>query len=314
MAGNLYSFLLHFGPTLCTLGEEGDKPLAPSMRRTVGDVIDSLRQGKRAGRKCSLLIGAGCSVTAGIPTAQGFVDIICKDYAGAYGRAGTKSYPACMSELTVGQQRDLIASRVDRASINWAHLSIAQLIKEGHVDRVLTTNFDPLVVRACALVGEFPAIYDFAASQVFKPHFVPDKAVFHLHGQRSGFLLLNSDDEVCRFGTQVAPVFTDAGRGRVWIVVGYSGENDPVLEHLARQESFDFGLFWVGFGSAEPPAHIRDGLIARTSNAFYVGPKDADAFFVELCQSLEIFPPTFVHKPFSHLHSLLGTLTSPSYS
>ena len=36
-------------------------------------VIETLKNGKSRNKKCSLLIGAGCSVTADIPTAEGFV-------------------------------------------------------------------------------------------------------------------------------------------------------------------------------------------------------------------------------------------------
>src|ERR1039458_7470156 len=64
--------------------------------------------------------------------------------------------------------------------INWAHLALAQLIDGGYIDRVLTTNFDPLVSRACALVNSFPAVYDFAASRVFNPDQISEKAIFHL--------------------------------------------------------------------------------------------------------------------------------------
>lgn len=97
--------------------------------------------------------------------------------------------------------------------ILWSHIAIAQLMKEGYVDRVLTVNFDPLVVQARALVGEFPAVYDFAASQEFKPADIPDKAVFHLHGQRSGFRLLHTEREVEDHSRSRAPVFEDEGRG-----------------------------------------------------------------------------------------------------
>jgi hypothetical protein len=57
-----------------------------------------------------------------------------------------------MAALDRGVRRDLIAGYIDKAKINWAHLALAQLIENGFVDRVLTTNFDPLVSRACALV------------------------------------------------------------------------------------------------------------------------------------------------------------------
>ena len=80
-----------------------------------------------------------------------------------------------MSELLLSERRDLIAEYVDKAKINWAHLCIALLVQAGFVDRVLTTNFDLLVVRACALLNEFPAIYDFAASQLFKSPDIPEQ-------------------------------------------------------------------------------------------------------------------------------------------
>jgi NAD-dependent SIR2 family protein deacetylase len=140
----------------------------------IDDVVETLRTAKDAGLKCAVLIGAGCSVSAGIPTAGGFVEEIRRRYPRAYQRAAEKAYPKCMAELAPGERRNIIAEYVDRAKVNWAHLSIAQLIKTGFVDRVLTTNFDPLVVRACSLVGIYPAVYDFAASQQFEPARVAD--------------------------------------------------------------------------------------------------------------------------------------------
>ena len=175
-----------------------------------------------------------------------------------------------MAELSIGQRRDLIADYVDKAKINWAHLGVAQLMKHGFIDRILTTNFDLLVVRACALVGIFPAIDDFAASQLFKPADIPNRAVFYLHGQYTGFVLMNTEQECTNHARLLAPVFEDAGRGRVWIVVGYSGENDPVFDHLAKVPRFDYNLYWVGFGDSEPAKHVREQLLVPEKDAFFV--------------------------------------------
>jgi hypothetical protein len=89
------------------------------MERKLDDVVHALRFGKGTTRKCSILIGAGCSVSAGIPSASGFVDLIKKEFPGAYGRADPKTYPRCMAQLDRGVQRDLIAREVDGAKINW---------------------------------------------------------------------------------------------------------------------------------------------------------------------------------------------------
>ena len=211
------------------------------MKRSVEDVAETLRNARDRGRTCALLIGAGCSVTAGVPSGQGFVDEIKERWPRAYERAENKTYAQCMAELALGERRDLIKQFVDKARINWAHLAIAQLIKHGFVDRVLTTNFDLLVPRTCALVGVFPAVYDFAMSQQFKAEDVSDPSVFCLHGQSTGFVLMNTVKECMDQFARLAPVFQDVGRGRVWIVVGYSGDSDPVFE--ARP-----GNLWVTGG------------------------------------------------------------------
>jgi len=238
--------------------------------RTLDDLVATLRSVVDRDKKCTLLIGAGCSVAAGIPTAAGFVNEIKARNPRAYERATEKTYPHCMAALPPGQRRDLIAEFVDRARINWAHIAIAQLIKGGFVDRVLTVNFDPLVVRACALVGEFPAVYDLAASQHFKPADIPDQAVFYLHGQRSGFRLLHTRQEVEAHTAGLRPVFEDAGRGRMWIVVGYSGEHDPVFDHLAAIPQFDYELYWITYQDAEPSAQVRERLLRPDNYAFTI--------------------------------------------
>ena len=209
------------------------------MDMTIADVVEALKRAKEAKQKCTLLIGAGCSVTAGIPLAKGFVDIIAERYPRAYDHATEKTYPYCMSSLSPGERYELVAEYVDKAKLNWAHIAIAQLMACGYVDRVLTTNFDPLLQRACALLNIYPAIYDFAASPRFVRNFVPDHAIFHLHGQRTGFVQLHSEEELAKHFEAIAPVFEDAVSRGLWIIVGYSGENDPVFTRLAEVPTFN---------------------------------------------------------------------------
>ena len=279
--------------------------MKPVRYRSVNDVQETLQVARSRKRGCTLLIGAGCSVTAGIPTATGFVEIIRNEHKQAYARAAEKTYARCMAELLLAERRDLIARYVDKAQINWAHLCIALLIKAGYVDRVLTTNFDLLVVRACALLGVFPAVYDFATSQLLKRADIPDQAIFYLHGQRTGFVLMNTDNDMNRHAKLLGPVIDDAGSGRVWIVAGYSGETDPVFNHLVDISRFDNGLFWVGYRDSEPQMHVREHLVGEDKDAFYVKGHDADSFFVALCRELGIFPPDLVARPFTYLERAL---------
>jgi NAD-dependent SIR2 family protein deacetylase len=182
----------------------------PTPPRTLEDIVEALRPKPGTTRKCTVLLGAGCSISAGIPSAGAVVEHIRTAYPAAYARATPKDYPGCMAALDRGVRRDLIGGYIDNAKINWAHLALAQLIDHDFVDRVLTTNFDPLVSRACSLINSFPAVYDFAASHLFNPDQVSEKSIFHLHGQRDGFVLLNTREEVNKHRRYVKPVFEDA--------------------------------------------------------------------------------------------------------
>jgi tetratricopeptide (TPR) repeat protein len=278
-----------------------------SFERTLDDVVETLQMARHRGKSCTLLIGAGCSVEAGIPHAQGFLNIIKTRHPRAYERAKEKTYADCMAQLSPDERRDLLSEFIDKAKINWAHVAIAQLLKHGYVDRVLTTNFDPLVVRACGLAGVYPAVFDLAASGIFRADWVPSPAVIYLHGQRSGFVMRNVKDDF-HYGEAVEEALDDAGRRRVWLVVGYSGTSDPVFQRLAATPRFDNNLFWVGYKDQEPTEHVREGLLKEGKFGHYVRGYDADGFLVLLCQRLGVFPPEFIAKPFTYLDGILATL------
>jgi hypothetical protein len=53
------------------------------MRQNIKDIVDTLKA-KGSDQKCSLLIGAGCSVEAGIPLAANIVDDIKKKHLQRY--------------------------------------------------------------------------------------------------------------------------------------------------------------------------------------------------------------------------------------
>lgn len=259
-------------------------------QRRLEDVAETLIQQRRAesGRSCSLLLGAGCSQTAGIPLASGFVKAIKSNFSNSYHRADPKDYAHCMAQLPPGQRRDLIRSFVSKAKPNVAHYAVSLLIQAGFVDRILTTNFDSLVLQACARLEIFPGIYDLALSKLFKAEDVFGPAILHLHGQHTGFVLLNTAEEMEANKATLAPAFKDAGKGRTWIVVGYSGENDPVFELLTDVDVFDHSLYWIGYRDNSPPDHVLNRLLRSKKFAFYVKGFDADKFFAELAIALGV--------------------------
>lgn len=271
--------------------------------RDVDDIKEDVYNAKQR-RGATVLLGAGASKSAGVPLAGEFCAQIKTRFQQKYRRAeksGDMGYQSLMAQLSVDQRRELLSEAIDAAKINWAHIALAGMIRDGYVTRVLTPNFDPLVVQACALLNVFPSIYDFAASSAFKPNHVGSPAVFYLHGQRTGFRLLNTQPECEAHADSLRPVFDEAGQGRPWIVVGYSGQNDPVFDLLLRQRTFDGGLYWVTHQSDEPGRHLTDDFLDPGRSTFLVRGHDADSFFMRLADRLGCFPPDLVRDPFGHL-------------
>jgi len=274
----------------------------------VGIIAEQLRWNRDKGYSSAVLLGAGMSVSAGIPTATGIIQQVKDSFPLLAASCQKETYPTYMGLLAPAQRRDVIGGFVDGAKINLAHLYLGVLVKEGYVNHILTTNFDPLVVRSLALFNIHPAVYDFAASQEFIPGAAAELSVFHLHGQRDGFVLLHTEEEVSRHSEKLKNVFQDAGRDRTWIVIGYSGENDPVFERLAEIDIYHHKLFWVGHRE-EPTAHVLARVLSPESKcACYVKGYDADKFFLELAKTLGLPEPQIISRPFSHLKEAISSI------
>jgi NAD-dependent SIR2 family protein deacetylase/Tfp pilus assembly protein PilF len=271
-------------------------------------IAEAMRQAKGRDKRTMLFVGAGCSVSAGIPAAGIIVKEIIKQYPAMCGGLSDKSYSTCMGNLDNLERRNFINKYIDAAKINWAHIAIAQLMKNGYVDRVLTTNFDPLVIRACAMVGVFPAVYDFAISQDYDPDIIHPMAVLYLQGQYTGVRQQHTYDETA--GNKVLDsIIEREGEGRHLIVVGYSGESDPLVECLVKQAKKSKRLYWVCYKEENPCEAIEKTIKESKFAEIVMKDYDADSFFVMLARELRCFPPEFVEKPFSSLKEQLETLT-----
>lgn len=269
--------------------------------RNIDDIVEVLKRAKEDQINVNLLIGAGCSITAGIPDANGFIEEIRKRFSLDYEKAEKKDYATCMSKIPPFYRKQLIMDFVNNSKVNWAHIAVAQLLKYGYINRILTTNFDNLLLRACSMVGEYPAVYDLAYSNKFRTDMLFDKSILHLHGQHTGFILCNTRTEVEEQAKYLNDIFTELNQKSVWLIAGYSGRNDAIFELLNKRDIFDYRLYWVGY-KEQPPTEIQAQLLGEKKYGYFIKGYDADDFFVILTRRLGCFPPDFIRKPFSNLN------------
>lgn len=271
--------------------------------RTLDDIAEVI---KHAEGECVFLVGAGCSKSAGIPLAAGLLKEIEQDFPHAYARARDKTYNSVMAELTSAQRSKLLGQHMENAKVNWAHLALAQLFHLRKIDRILTVNFDPLIMRACSMVGEFPAVYDLAAAQEFKPARIAPRSVFYLNGQHTGFTILNAEEELHNHRQRLRQIVENTGTHRIWVVLGYSGAADPLLDVLADVACFDNGLYWIG-SRQHPSQLVQDKLLSeRERQTYFLGGQNADDFLKGLAQKLDCFPPPLLSKPFAHIEKIIA--------
>jgi hypothetical protein len=111
-------------------------------------------------------LGAGASRSGGIPGAAEIAAKILKDYSDnpfiLEVPEADRTYARLMDCLSPIERDELLKNYINEAKINVTHIYLAQLLKQGFVDYVLTVNFDNLMLRALALYNIFPATYDMA--------------------------------------------------------------------------------------------------------------------------------------------------------
>lgn len=266
---------------------------------SINKFVNRLVESKMEKNGAILLMGEECSIRAGIPSASEWVEAIKKSYPKAYERARTKDLQHCAAELTTTQKFEIFSFYLRKSKVSWAHLCIALLMKEGYLSRVYTTCPDPLLERACTLVGEFPTVYDCTVGAINKPDLIPPKSIIHLKGQILG----------AKPGS-LEGVFSGTGHSSPWLVLGFNPEpKDPVYEQIAWLDNITKGLLWVFSGSQTPARFLQEQVFSKANN-HYTHFEDPDTFLVSLIRIMKIGIPELIGYPFTFLGQWLNKVGS----
>jgi len=256
-------------------------------------------------------LGAGASRSGNIPLAGEIITKILNDYSDSPFIEDLpkeeRTYAKLMNCLQPDQRDELLKKYIDDAKINVTHIYLAQLLKEGFVDYVLTVNFDNLMLRALALFNIFPATYDMAILKDFTTSTFKEKSVVYLHGQNHGLWLLNTQEEMGKVKNTVPRIFDTIKNKRPWVFIGYSGE-DPIFEHVKNLGRFNNGLYWVTYNDNDPNETVQKFISEPNTNASIIKGYDSDSFMLKLNSELGLAQPSIVDKPFTALQEMLNEI------
>jgi len=251
-----------------------------------------------------LLVGAGISVSAGIPPAQKLMKIAIENFPNYFTSEEQKlaqqdlsqlQYNDIMTKLSPIHRKEIFnwhikgnkKRNIPKAKLNFAHLAIAELLKQGYIKRILTTNFDPLLINACYMVGMYPlpSIYDLGSINQINPELFDDPCIIYLNGQHAGQVQRNTSSQLMQHRSILNKVVLSTGCKRPWIVAGYSGENDPLMEPLNELCPYNNWLYWLEYS---------DQVLQKESHQFLKSDEeckvilncDADTTFLDILENL----------------------------
>ena len=195
-----------------------------------------------------------------------------------------------------------------------AHHAIAQLVKQGFVKVVITTNFDRLIEKALDDAGIVPTILSSPDHVKGAPPFTHiEHCVFKVHGDYLDTRIRNTPDELKEypkeFDEHLDHIFDDFGL----IICGWSADWDEALRKaIYRAPSRRFSTYWAVYGHASDQAQKL--INHRSAQKIII--KDADQFFQdvqETVQSLEEYSNTHPLSTEAVVASLKRYLPEPRH-
>ncbi|MFZ3116485.1 MAG: SIR2 family protein [Syntrophales bacterium] len=260
------------------------------------------------GRPVCLLLGAGASISSGMPSAQRCIwewkqDIFAtnnpalRESVGELSLPGTRGriqrwldqrggYPFADSPneysfyarecYPTGQdRRSFFQSYVAQAKPYTGYRLLPLLTKAALIRTVWTTNFDGLIGRACAAANIVCIEVGIdTVHRATRPHTQGELRVVSMHGDYRYDDLKNTSDELKNQEDDLRTEFLHELRDYDLIVAGYSGRDESLMSVLrqAYAESNPGRLYWCGFGEyiSEPVATLMADARKAGREVFYV--------------------------------------------
>ena len=265
--------------------------------------------GVRRNAPLSVFLGAGASVSSGLPSAQmciwewkrsifltnnpGLEDQFTElslpgirrriqqwlDGQGRYPTDGrSDEYGFFIQECfpIVEDRRIYFQEKVRSARPHVGYQLLCQLSENGHIRSVWSTNFDGLAARAAASFSVTPLEVGIDCQQrLARQPEHGELLCVSLHGDYRYDELKNTDEELQSQEAALRAALIDETRATALVVAGYSGRDQSVMEalHAGYAQPGKGNLFWCGFGDGDIPENVV-ALIGHARNcgrqAYYV--------------------------------------------
>ncbi|MGE0635938.1 MAG: SIR2 family protein [Bacteroidia bacterium] len=268
---------------------------------------------KATNKKPSILMGAGCSITGGIPTANEIINEIKSNtiYSECLNGVNTDDYFVVMNCFDSIVRRAIFHNYISKSKINVSSFIASQLLIEGKIKNILTTNFDDLIPRSSSLFSNPIPIYDVTLTNKSFDNSIYFPSIIYLHGQMHGYWQLNTGSELNKHKDTIRYFIKETINDTPLIVIGYSG-NDHVLDLLAEYEKFSAGLYWITYDGEKLSKRVSELLGDKIGFYPIEGSFNSDYFFYRFGNIYNIinkYNSSFFRKSLEHLSQINSVIS-----
>ncbi len=285
--------------------------------------------GINKGTPIALFLGAGASITSGVPSAANCIwewkrSIFLTNNPGLETQFSELSLPSVRQKIQrwldvqgryparespdeygfyiqecfpiADDRRAFFREKIRSAIPHYGYRILVKLAEAGLVRSVWTPNFDRLTIKAAAASQSLVAV-EIGIDCQERLHRKPNRnelLCVSIHGDYRYDLLKNTSEEIRGQDEKLRAAFVEELRHTPLIVIGYSGRDDSVIDSLesAYAQSGTGNLYWCGFGDGEIPARVAR-LLARAQDggrsAHYISSSGFDDLLLRI--ALHCLPP-----------------------
>jgi tetratricopeptide (TPR) repeat protein len=275
-------------------------------------------------REFTLFLGAGASWSSGIPVGSDMIKewrtMACGDMApsgadpekwcenqGWYGKDDEYSVLFEMLFPNERARQNYVTEKIEHKAPTWCYLYLADVINDGKINVVFTTNFDDLVNEALTRYLGYNAVVCAADSEAESISLITSRAkIIKLHGDYLFKKLKNTKEELKELDPNMQQKFVQFGKECGMVVIGYAGRDESVmsvLESLLQDSaSFPNGVYWGVRPPVKDVASRVQELATKYPRRFKLFEcSDFDLFMSNLHKTLDLNLPNTVLQPYEAL-------------
>ena len=281
----------------------------------------SLASSVHAGRSTfALLLGSGISAGSGVFSGWEMTVDLIRRLAVLQGQdpgddpvswyrersGGEPDYSDVLAELapSQGDRRNLLSSYFEPTEQERdeglkvptkAHHAIAQLVADGFVRVIVTTNFDRLLEAALTNAGAEPSVVSSPSGAAgVLPITHSPCTIIKVHGDYLSPDLKNTHEELASYDSAIDRLLDEVFDQYGLIVCGWSGTWDTALRNaILRTPNRRFATYWLHRGNVSPDAQE----IIRHRDAISITIQDADSAMDDLIEKVQALAAATDQRP-----------------